>query len=414
MKKLLSIIIAAAVIVCMCAGLSAFAAEPKNVALNEGVSVEAWFDGEGGGDPNMGMGFWSVDYVVDGEMPRFDGATVVPLGWYASATAESVNLYIEITLDDVYPISEMKIYPQGFMGGYTYPAAYQVLISEDDSNWTKIGEETDAGGKFLFANYNAENTTKPDEWGDTPVFTYSGNGQKAKYVGLAITKLVNPGDGNYYAGIGEIEVYAAEEPETPITVEGLRDFDKEKGDALSYDAIYKNEETQDNMLGYANEDNKIEGIPGVPNAKQLVDGSDGSIQKVLMHGWFGNKNSEIESYGYQIDDGEPIYGDFVVDKGDNADVQNAGGESRFTVVVDVSGITDGKTHTIRVVAKLKNGEIVKLNRNDKDRDVFVNYKAQLVETPDNPDTPPTGDVSVAVLVVAACAIALVVLKKKVF
>ncbi|MBR5059898.1 MAG: discoidin domain-containing protein [Clostridia bacterium] len=414
MKKLISLVIAIVMVVCLGAGLSAFAADAKNVALNDGVSAEVWFDSANGVNPDMDLGFWSVDFLFDGETPLFKGGTP-PLGWYATASSADFELFLEITLDKVYEITELKLYPQGFMGGFTFPVAYTVQISEDGTNWTKVGEETDAGGKYLYSTCTEQNVNgNPDDWGEPTVFTYACSSQKAKYVQLLVTKGCNPGDGNFYAGLGEFEVWATEVSETPVTTEGLRDFDKEKGDALSYDAIYKNEETPDTMLGYANEDNKIEGIPGVPNAKQLVDGSDGSIQKVLMHGWFGNKNSEIESYGYQIDDGEPIYGDFVVDKGDNADVQNAGGESRFTVVVDVSGITDGKTHTIRVVAKLKNGEIVKLNRNDKDRDVFVNYKAQLVETPDNPDTPPTGDVSVAVLVVAACAIALVVLKKKVF
>ena len=410
MKKLISLVIAIVMVVCLSAGLSAFAADAKNVALNSGVTAEAWFDSANGVNPNMGAGFWSYDYMFDGEVPRFDGSGTPHLGWYAAASSEDVELYLEITLDKVYEITELKLYPQGFMGGFTFPSSYTVHISEDDSNWTKVGEETDVGGKFLYAGYNNATVTTPDAWGDDPVFTYACNSQKAKYILLAVTKVCNPGDGNFYAGLGEFEVWATEVSETPVTTEGLRDFDKEKGDALSYDQLFVNGE----KIAEGNED---KGDAGVPANKQLIDGSKGDIKTVAMHGWFGNKNSKIVSYGYMIDEGAPVYGDFAVPVAADDPVIAAGGESRFTVEVDVSGITDGKTHKIQVVAKLENDEIVKLNRFEtgKDRDVYVNYKAQLVEQQGGSDTPPaTGDVSVVVILVAACAIALVVLKKKAF
>ena len=413
MKKFLSVIIVIAMVICLGAGLSAFAADAKNVALNDGVSAEVWFDSANGVNPDMGAGFWSVDFLFDGEAPRFNGTGTPPLGWYAAASTADVELFLEITLDKVYEITELKLYPQGFMGGYTFPVAYTVQISEDGTNWTKVGEETDAGGKFLYAGYNTDTVTKTDEWGEDPVFTYACSSQKAKYVQLFVTKVSNPGDGQFYAGLGEFEIFATEVSEAaPAVTEGLRDFDKEKGDALSYDQLLVNGA----VIGEGNED---KGENGVPAQKQLVDGSDGSVQKIGMYGWFGNKNSKIASYGYMIDDGAPVYGDFAVEASE--DVINAGGESRFLVEVDLTGCTDGKTHKIQVVAKLENGEVVKLNRSEpnKDRDVYVNYKAQLVETPvdDQPSTPAspaTGDVSVAIFAVAACALALVVLKKKVF
>ena len=208
----------------------------------------------------------------------------------------------------------------------------------------------------------------------------------------------------------------------PAVEEGLRDFDSAKGDKLSYDQILVNG-TQ-----IAN------GNDAVIAAKKLVDGSDGSISTISMHGWFGNANSKIASYGYMIDDGEPVYGDFASDA--EADVINAGGESRYTVNVDVSGLKDGNEHMIWVVVKLENGAIVKLNRFDnrgqegeKDREVYVNYKAPKeadttpVTEPDTqpvtePVTPPqTGDSTVAVfavIVVLALGVAVVFAKKRSF
>ena len=160
-------------------------------------------------------------------------------------------------------------------------------------------------------------------------------------------------------GEGSLQAVTAD-----VTEESLkRDFDSAKGDKLSYDQILVNG-TQ-----IAN------GNSAVIEAKQLIDGSDGSITTVAMHGWYGNASAKIISYGYMIDGGEPVYGEFKVATED--DVIAAGGESRFTVTVDVTGLNDGGTHKIQVVAKLDNGDVVILNRfeSGKDRDVYVNYKA---------------------------------------
>ncbi|MBQ2306234.1 MAG: LPXTG cell wall anchor domain-containing protein [Clostridia bacterium] len=203
----------------------------------------------------------------------------------------------------------------------------------------------------------------------------------------------------------------------PASEGGLRDFDSAKGDKLSYDQILVN------GAEIAN------GNDAVIANKKLVDGSDGSVSTIALHGWFGNANAKIASYGYTIDGGEPVYGDFAVAA--EQDVINAGGESRYTVTVDVSGLQDGAEHTIWVVVKLDNGDIVKLNRYDnrgqeggKDREVYVNYKAPLTETP--PETQPTtggeevpktGDATVAmfaVLAVLAMGAAVVFAKKRSF
>ena len=189
----------------------------------------------------------------------------------------------------------------------------------------------------------------------------------------------------------------------PATTGGLRDFDAAKGDHMSYDQILVN----GNEIANGND--------AVIANKALIDGSDGSITTVAMHGWYGNDTSDIISYGYMIDDGTPVFGDFAVGCED-AVIQN-GGESRFTITIDVTGLKDGATHKIQAVAKMNNGDIVKLNRNadGKDRDAYVNYKAQLVEQQSDPDpvVPPTGDTTVALIsVVAVISLAAVVIFRK--
>ena len=242
---------------------------------------------------------------------------------------------------------------------------------------------------------------------------WDGNGTIARFDMMA-------GSGTDWAiDIAEIAFFASEDAATEYgeaggaQVEaGLRDFDSAKGDHMSYDKIY------------VNGGEIADGNDAVIAAKALVDGSDGTIENVAMYGWYGNDNSKIESFGYMIDDNDPVYGEFKFEPTEQAVIDN-GGESRYNIVIDVTGLKDGETHKIQAVAKLESGEIVKLNRNDngtKDRDAYVNYKAQLVEEPDTqPDTqenpPQTGDMTIALIaVVAILAVAAVVIisKRKAF
>ena len=234
-------------------------------------------------------------------------------------------------------------------------------------------------------------------------------------------------DGTYKASIlgkftdGTTETIKAEftlkvgtgEASAPAAGE-IRDFSKEKGDALSYDWILINGE----KVADGNEE--------VIAKKQLIDGSDESVNTIGMRGWYGNANSKVASYGYMIDDNDPVYGEFKVEAEDA--VIAAGGDSRFVVTVDVSELKDGETHKIRVVAKLENGDIVILNRNEsgKDRDIYVNYKAPASQTAPETDepapqtdepAPQTGDATVAmfaVVLVAVMGAAVVFSKKRAF
>ena len=155
-----------------------------------------------------------------------------------------------------------------------------------------------------------------------------------------------------------------------------RDFSKAEGDNLSYDTIF------------VNGTNQADGNDAVIALKKLVDGSDGSITSVGLRGWYGNKNYAIESFGYTVDGGEPVYGDFKEATEDAVLSDGNGGPfaSRYLITVDVTGLAKGKDYTIRAVAKLSNGDVVVLNRVDnpgtdkeKDRDVYLIYRAETKE-----------------------------------
>ncbi len=194
------------------------------------------------------------------------------------------------------------------------------------------------------------------------------------------------------------------EPYTPV----VRDFDAAQGDALSYDQILVNGSEIAN------------GNSAVIAAKKGIDGTDGSIETVTLHGWYGNASQAIDQFGYQINGGRVVYGDFKSATEDA--VYGAGGQyaSRFTVPVDVSALkNDG--NVIWIWAKLANGDEVQLNRfdnrgsdNEKDREVYVIFNAPASQGQGGQDPVPTADASMVLFVVAAAAIALVLLKKKAF
>jgi hypothetical protein len=239
---------------------------------------------------------------------------------------------------------------------------------------------------------------------DDNAFEFTGIDQltDGTYVMTVVAKFVS-GSEEQLAEIN-LKVGTGVKPEQPATEGTIRDFAKDKGDAMSYDAIYVNgekvAEQNDPVIAY----------------KKLIDGSDGHITSVGMYGWYGNSSAKIVSFGYMIDGNEPVFGDFKFEPTEDAVIQ-AGGESRYLITIDVTGLKDGKDHKIQAVAKMDNGDIVKLNRfeGEKDRDAYVNYRAQLVED-QNPPTPVTGDATVALtsIVAVISLAAVVVFRKRVF
>ena len=195
------------------------------------------------------------------------------------------------------------------------------------------------------------------------MFGFAANGTGYR---CTINNIPLNGDGAHtveiVAKIGEKTYHFAE---YSVYTPSFRDFSKDAGDALSYDQILVN------GTGIAN------GNDAVIAAKALIDGSDGSISTIAMHGWYGNANSETVAFGYKIDDADPVFGDFFVET-ESAVTDLGANNRRFTVTVDVSNLPKGKDCVIRVVAKLANNDIVTLNRfeSGKDRDIYVNYRSE--------------------------------------
>ncbi len=181
-----------------------------------------------------------------------------------------------------------------------------------------------------------------------------------------------------------------------------RGFDANAGDGLSYDQILIN------GTEIAN------GNAAVIAAKKSIDGTDGSVSTITLHGWYGNGNSPTAAFGYQINGGTIVYGDYFAATESAVTDLNANNR-RFTMEIDVSNLKN--ENTIWVWAKLENGDEVKLDRfdnkgtaNEKDREIYVVYNGPVSQQ----SNPPTADASIVIFMVAAAAIALVLLKKKGF
>ena len=146
---------------------------------------------------------------------------------------------------------------------------------------------------------------------------------------------------------------------------------------------------------------------------RTVDGSDGSVTKLVLRGWIGFAE-EIESFGYQVN-GKNVFGDFAATTEDA--VKKAGGEnaSRFQIEIDASALKG--TNKIVAVVKLTNGAIVKLDETLVATGPATppNTSFTFIGVPE--EVPATGDMTVAmfaVIAVLAMGAAVVFMKKRAF
>ncbi len=88
---------------------------------------------------------------------------------------------------------------------------------------------------------------------------------------------------------------------------------------------------------------------------RTVDGRANKAKKLSIRGWAGF-DVPVKAFGYKIDDGEPVFGEFAQETG--SDVKAAGGEnaSRFEIEIPVDGIVGN--HRIVAVAKFENDCVV--------------------------------------------------------
>ncbi len=184
MKKMFSFVIALIVIASLT--IVPAMAEDTNLALGKTAVCEA---PEATNVASLeGNVFFSYTYLTDGEVPVWDGVSAVPICWYGAAVTQDAVITITIDLESIYALKQVALAPAGFLEGQNMPSDYEVLVSKDNSQWTKVGEESGITGaqsqKFVY------NTT-----------------EEARYVKISITKVSSVQDANYYyVGLGEIEV----------------------------------------------------------------------------------------------------------------------------------------------------------------------------------------------------------------
>jgi len=147
---------------------------------------------------------------------------------------------------------------------------------------------------------------------------------------------------------------------------------------------------------------------------RTVDGSDGSVTKLVIRGWVGFAD-EIESFGYKIGDAAPVYGDFKTTT--EAGVLGAGGPlaSRFAIEIDATTIK-GEKNVVVVVKLLNREEPVLMDGNYGGANTSFTFIGVPGEEPGGEvPQPTTGDATVAmfaVIVVLAMSAAFVFIRRK--
>ncbi len=360
MKKILSIIAAIALALTM-GTVASFAEggiafpDRNNLAFEQ--FVETYSEDDSCGNV-VNPGWFQVENLVDGLLDVFDLDPTnldQSLAWYTMSETRVADMSAVVDLDGTYKIGEVYLYPTKFLDGTPTPETFDVELSKDGENWTRIGGETKLRANAVHKD----------------PFIYNGDGMEASFVRIHFTRMSAITDGHYYAGFGELEVYEYVEPQLNV-----RDFSADK-DKQYFDQILINGEE------------KANGNDAVAALKANIDGSDGSINTISMFGWYGLVDAatpiadNLVSFGYMIDDGSPVFSkDFAIE---SEQTVLDGNGARYKITVDVSGLTDGENHVIKACARLANNDLVIFNR--PEREAVINYKAPLVATPEPTEAP---------------------------
>ena len=190
MKKLLSIVLATALLISLFAVMAH--AEDTNLAFGRNVETAI-----SEGNANLDLGFWDKNYLTDGMVPEFPSDDQDRLGWYAGSPTKSTYLTVSIDLGALCSISRVVLIGQKFLAGANIPNTFDVNLSVDGNTWTKIGGEVGREGECESITYETS--------------------MDARYLLITITEMPNVADAtNYYCGFGEIEVYGtAKEEQAP-------------------------------------------------------------------------------------------------------------------------------------------------------------------------------------------------------
>ncbi len=146
--------------------------------------------------------------------------------------------------------------------------------------------------------------------------------------------------------------------------------------------------------------------------QELANGVNEELTSLRVRGWgFFNDNSDIEEFGYRIDDGTEVIvsGAAFLDEA-IIPILNMSSVRRFDFSADVSNVGKGE-HTFTIVIKAQDGTVADLSPSFK----FVQQKEASSEQPSDPGEPaPTSDAAIIAIAAVGCiALAGVVVAKKV-
>ena len=122
-------------------------------------------------------------------------------------------------------------------------------------------------------------------------------------------------------------------------------FDRENLN-ISWDTVYIDGQSQMD-LGWGGDGSAHEKVEANPITV-------GSAETITIRGWAGIKEGKAVEFGYRLNEGEPVFNADFAKPTEDA-VINAGGDSRFEIVVPVKGLT--APTLITAVAKGEDGAV---------------------------------------------------------
>ena len=123
----------------------------------------------------------------------------------------------------------------------------------------------------------------------------------------------------------------------------------------SFDSFYQNEKLSPLHCGTDGGASAVLDLAG----RTLTD-IDGAVSSIGFRGWIGFDQA-IESFGYQINDADPVFGSFFENTESIIKQAQHGGANalRFKITVPVAGLKG--ENRIAAVVKLKDGTVIKLD-----------------------------------------------------
>ena len=183
MKRLLGIVITVVLLFTLVISVPASAAD-ENVALGKPVLTVL------NGGVAAAADYWRPEYLTDGVAQ--DTTNGNALGWaYGTlkelGVATDISAYID--LGAVYSVNSAVVVPMTWSPAATYPGAYEIYVSADFNNWTKVAE---AGAEPKEGNA-----------------TYNFDAIEAQFVRLRATSHngVWADDLFYYNGFGDLQIF---------------------------------------------------------------------------------------------------------------------------------------------------------------------------------------------------------------